>query len=97
MGADYSATSGTLHFAAGQAVQTFPIALNPADHFVGTKSAKLVLSGASGVSLGVPNAVLTLSADPAPRPSRDGARPDHEPDFDLESDPGPRHADSGRR
>ena len=67
-GTDFTATSGTLNFAAGQTSQTFTVPLVPADQFSGTRSAELVLSNPQGASLGYSSAVLNLTANP-PAPS----------------------------
>jgi Tol biopolymer transport system component len=68
-GTDFTATSGTLNFAAGQTSQTFTVPLVPADQFTGTRSAELVLSNPQGASLGYSSAVLDLTANsPPPSP-----------------------------
>jgi Tol biopolymer transport system component len=65
-GTDFTATSGTLNFAAGQTSQTFTVPLVPGDDFAGTRSANLVLSNPQGASLGYPSAVLDLTSNPPP-------------------------------
>jgi roadblock/LC7 domain-containing protein len=67
-GTDFTATSGTLNFAAGQGSQTFTVPLIPADRFSGTRSAELVLSNPQGATLGYSSAELDLTANP-PLPS----------------------------
>jgi hypothetical protein len=65
-GTDFTPTSGVLNFAAGETSKIFTIPLSPSDHFDGTRSANLVLSNPQGATLGYPQAVLNLTADPAP-------------------------------
>ncbi len=65
-GTDFTATSGTLNFAAGQTSQTFSVPLKPGDHFAGTLSANLVLSNPQGGTLGYPTATLNLTSTPGP-------------------------------
>ncbi len=65
-GTDFTATSGTLDFAAGQTSRTFSIPLKSGDHFAGTLSANVVLSNPQGGTLGYPTTVLNLTSEPAP-------------------------------
>ena len=65
-GTDFTATSGTLDFAAGQMSQTFSIPLKSGDHFAGTLSANVVLSNPQGGTLGCLTTVLNLTSTPAP-------------------------------
>ena len=65
-GTDFTPTSGTLNFAAGQASQTFTVPLNPDDEFSGTRTAELVLSNPQGGSLGSPVGGVNLTANPPP-------------------------------
>ncbi len=72
-GTDFTATSGTLNFAAGQTSQTFTVPLAVGDDFDGTRSAELVLSSPQGASLGYPTAVLDLTANPRANSPGNGA------------------------
>ena len=62
-GTDFTATSGTLNFAAGQTSHTFTVSLVASDHFAGTRSATLVLSNPQGATLAYPSATLDLTSN----------------------------------
>ena len=66
-GTDFTATSGTLNFAAGQTSQTFRYPW-PWATISTAALGQLVLSSPQGASLGYPTAVLDLTANPAPFP-----------------------------
>jgi hypothetical protein len=63
-GRDFTAAFGTLKFAAGETAKTITIHLAPTDHFVGTRSAEVVLSNPQGVTLGYPKGILNLTSTP---------------------------------
>ena len=68
-GADYTAASGVLHWADGDATsKTFTVAISNAAPFSGTKSFGIVLSNPlSGATLGIPSsATVTIKGDSSP-------------------------------
>ena len=86
-GTDFTATSGTLNFAAGQTSQTFTVPLVASDHFAGTRSATLVLSNPQGatLALSVGHARLDLQPPGADGPALDSD--EHHPRNIDEEDP----------
>jgi parallel beta-helix repeat protein len=65
--ADYTATSGTLHFGAGQTEQTFTVTLAEDSLFEGDETIGLTLSNAVGAVLGTPGtAELTITDNDGP-------------------------------
>jgi hypothetical protein len=65
-GTDFTATSGTLNFAAGETSKTFTVPLKTGDQFAGTLTANLVLSSPQGGTLGYPSATLNLTGGGGP-------------------------------
>ena len=67
-GADYTATSGTLSFAAGEASKTVAVAVLDDDHDEGEETLTLRLSHASGARIADASATGTIeNTDPLPR------------------------------
>ncbi|PKN92841.1 MAG: hypothetical protein CVU44_12480 [Chloroflexi bacterium HGW-Chloroflexi-6] len=66
-GVEYTATSGTLDFAAGDTSKTFTVTVADNANYDGDKTINLALSNPVAVTLGTPNtAVLTIVDDDAP-------------------------------
>jgi beta-glucanase (GH16 family) len=66
-GTDYTATSGTLTFSAGETAKTFTVNISDNSTYEGPKTILLALSNPVDATLGTPNAaVLTIADDDAP-------------------------------
>lgn len=73
-GKDYTATSGTVSWAAGDTTsKSFPITISNTTPFTGTKTLTVTLSGATGTSVGAAAATITINGSGASSGSGSGS------------------------